>query len=186
MEKMIQDLKRQLLADKKKLGVVVGLLAVGLLLWGRLLLKEVPKTATAVPQPAAGASAAANGQDRADLPEDDDRYRVTVVMTMPTDLPRDVFALDKTAYRKAKSTSTRKYEPKPQADTPDKEFRVARAIEAARDLRLEGVIFGDDPSVIINGELLRQGQTIEGFTIHKIEERKVVLEMDGVHIRMSM
>lgn len=38
-----------LLADRKRLGLMCGVLTVGLLFWGRLLLKDVPKVATAEP-----------------------------------------------------------------------------------------------------------------------------------------
>ena len=47
MQEQLQRAWRQLTADKKKLGLMVGLMAVGLLLWGRLMLKQVPQVATA-------------------------------------------------------------------------------------------------------------------------------------------
>ena len=175
---------KQLTADKKKLSVMVGLLAVGLLLWGRLLLKDVPKTATAVPAPVAQAAPDTATSTTTSVAED--RYRVTVVMDIPSDLSRDVFAMNTTGYRKAKTEATQKYEPKDTPQTTDMAFRRAQVREAAMDLRLESVILGDQPAVVLNGQLLQEGQAIEGFVVRKIEDRKVVLEMDGVLIRLSM
>ncbi len=186
MEQMIENLKRQLMADKKKLGIMLVLVAVGLLMWGRLLLKEVPKTATATPVAAAAAAPTAAEAAQDALLLEEARYGVTVVMSIPRDLPRDLFALDTTDYVKVKSGAPTRFEPKPESDTPDREFRTARAVKAAGGLRLEGIILGDEASVIINGQLLQEGQRIEEFTVFKIEERRVVLEFDGIHIRMSM
>jgi len=182
------NIMRQLTADKKKLSVMLGLLAVGLLLWGRLLLKDVPKTATASPPVAASAPAsggASPARAGADQPEDT-RYAMTVVMDIPSELPRDVFAMNTAGYRRVKTVATQKYEPKAPPQTTDMAFRRAQVREAALDLRLEGVIVGEQPAVIINGQLFQQGQTVEGFVIEKIGDRNVVLEMDGVLIRLSM
>ena len=44
---------KALIADKKRLSMTLGLLAIGLLLWGRLLIKDLPKTAVADPTAAA-------------------------------------------------------------------------------------------------------------------------------------
>jgi len=186
MNDQVNKMIRQLTADKKKLGLMLGLLAVGLLLWGRLLLKEVPRTATATPK-VTTAAAASSPSPRADDPTSGaDGPAVTVVVDLASTLTRDVFALDTAGYPEAKNGEESSVPPKPQIDTPDKAYRVAKATEAARGLTLEGVILSDDPSVIINGQLLQEGQRIEGLTVYRIEDRKVVLEMDGVYIRLGM
>ena len=53
----LQQIKTQLLADKKKLGILTMLVLVGLLLWGRLLMTDVPRPAVAKPTKAATAKA---------------------------------------------------------------------------------------------------------------------------------
>ena len=58
MQDQLRQAWRQLTADKKKLGLMVGLMAVGLLLWGRLMLKQVPQVATADDGLAVAAAAA--------------------------------------------------------------------------------------------------------------------------------
>jgi len=187
MNDQVNKLIRQLTADKKKLGLMVGLLAVGLLLWGRLLLKEVPRTATATPKVTAAVSASSSASTEARDPTPEaDEPAVTVVVDLASTLTRDVFALDTAGYPEAKNGEESSVQAKPQIDTPDKAYRVAKATEAARGLTLEGVILSDDPSVIINGQLLQEGQQIEGLTVYRIENRKVVLEMDGVYIRLGM
>jgi hypothetical protein len=186
MNDPVNKLIRQLTADKKKLGVMLGLLAVGLLLWGRLLLKEVPRTATATPKATATAAASSSPAPASDPTPQFDEPAVTVVVDLASTLTRDVFALDTAGYPEAKNGEESSVPAKPEIDTPDKAYRVARATEVSRGLTLEGVILSDEPSVIINGQLLQEGQQIEGLTVYRIENRKVVLEMDGVYIRLGM
>lgn len=182
MSEMTHKVIGQLTADKKKLGLMVGLLAVGLLLWGRLLIKDVPRTATA--EPTAKVVAAEPVSARA--LEAESGPAVTVVVDLPGSLTRDMFALDTSVYPKAKNGEESSVPAKAPIETPDKAYRVAKATEAARGLTLEGVILGDDSRVIINGQLLQEGQQIEGLTVYRIENRKVVLEMDGVYVRLGM
>ena len=49
LEQQLLRWRAQLLAQKKKAALVFTMAALTLLLWGRLLLKEVPRTATARP-----------------------------------------------------------------------------------------------------------------------------------------
>ncbi len=177
---------RQLTADKKKLCLMLGLLAVGLLLWGRLLIKDVPRTATAKPAVQAAATGPASEPFTAQAMGADTGPAVTVVVDLPRSLTRDMFALDTSGYPQAKKGEDSSVPAKAPVETPDKAYRVAKATQAARGLTLEGVILSDDPSVIINGQLLQEGQQIDGLTVYRIENRKVVLEMDGVYIRLGM
>lgn len=52
MQTIWQHVQRNL-TSPRKLGLLLVVLALGLLLWGRLLLKEIPRTATARPEPTA-------------------------------------------------------------------------------------------------------------------------------------
>lgn len=185
MSRIVDQIVRELKADRKKLGLVIGLVAVGLLLWGRLLLKDVPRTATATPPIAA---ATAGGEAPAEVPAIDTRrqYAETVIVRIPPDLPRDMFAMDTSSYRKTEIDAPVPLEPKVQSPAVDKEFRRAKVREAASGLQLEGIVLGEQPAAIINGELFQAGQTVEGFLVTEIEDRKVVLEMDGIRVRMSM
>jgi len=186
MNPVVRRVLAEMTADKKKLGVMVGLLAIGLLLWGRLLLKDVPRTVVAEP-----ADAIVDQSLNQDTLEDwhnkpaDSATGLPVVAGLPTALTRDVFVLDATGYRALKSGDS-SGGPKGAADHTDREFKIAQAKDAAIALRLEGMMQGDEPSVVINGEILQQGQTINEFTVYRIEQNKVVLEMDGVLIRLSM
>lgn len=51
-----------LVADRRRLGLLCGLLTVGLLFWGRLLLKDVPKVATAEPATAVSSGSPETGR----------------------------------------------------------------------------------------------------------------------------
>lgn len=47
-------------------------------------------------------------------------------------------------------------------------------------LSLQGILYSKNGSeVVINGEIYKQGDLIEGHSIKKIEEYKVLLEKDG-------
>ena len=50
MNEQLQKLWVTLKADKKKLALMALLISFGLLLWGRLLLKQVPQSAIAEPR----------------------------------------------------------------------------------------------------------------------------------------
>jgi hypothetical protein len=171
--------KNQMLADKKKSGAMIALLAVGLLLWGRLLLKDVPKTATAVPK----ATATHDTHDTLDLVGD----RVPrVEVDWPTKLPRDLFALDASRYRRTATDDTRAVEDKsPQALT-DKDIKIEALRRRARDLTLQSVITGSEPRAMINGRFMQIGQSVNGFELLEIHERSVILRMQDVKLRLSM
>ena len=58
--------------------------------------------------------------------------------------------------------------------------------EAARSLKLQTTIVGAHPRAVINGQLVGPGDKIAGFTVRRILDRKVIVEMDGVQVRLEM
>jgi hypothetical protein len=88
-----------LTADKKKLSMMCLLLMVGLLLWGRLLLKHVPRSAIADPAvPALASAGSAPGAAGSPQPSAEDAVRPVVEVDLPKAPGRDLFALDGTRY----------------------------------------------------------------------------------------
>lgn len=177
MNPLIQKLVRQLTADKKKLSMMIALLAVAMLMWGRLLLQRVPRTATA--DPVAVQAAQANGPTTTE-------YRILPVVTIEPAprLTRDLFALDAERYVKvAEATAA------PAKSDPDRadEERAAEAVhEAARRLSLQSIVQGSRPRAMVNGQLLAVGQKIEGFVLVRIDQRHVLMRKDGVEVPLSM
>jgi hypothetical protein len=167
--------------DKKKLGLIIGLLAVGLLLWGRLMLKQVPRTATAKPSAAVTAADEAR-RELADLPS-----RRLVRIDLPETLSRDPFQVDPTVFPKVEKPVVIETQAKSAAQAADvKQDAAALVRQAATGLALQTTILGDAPRALINGQLLAPGDKIRGFELKKVMPREVILEMSGVELKLEM
>lgn len=191
MKRKLNRFWRQITADKKKFGVLVTTLAVGLLLWGRLILLErVPKIATADDPPQAQsqqASAAPSPSEAAQNPAP----RMAALPEVRTDLSDrlslDLFAFRHNHYRAIPPEETPRIDIQP-TDLPDDE-RVRRQVLEARlvDLRLQSVIQGGPrPLVVINGRLFRVGDSIDGFEIVTFTDRSATLTRDGLTFTLEM
>jgi CHASE2 domain-containing sensor protein len=164
--------------DRKQAGLMVALLAVGLLLWGRLLLKQVPQTASADDKPA--------WLEEVELePADPDRPRETVRLRRPGEPTRDPFRLDVQKYPRTLSEDSVLSEAKSEEQLTDEDLRMT-VVRAAEGLRLQSLTQGEVPAAFISGRLVRVGQTIEGFTLLACDERSAVLEKHGIRVRLGM
>ncbi len=169
---LIDVLKR----DKKQTGMVLGLAAVGMLLWGRLLLKQVPQTASADDKPAWPVEA------EADLKEGP---KPVVSLKKPLLLDRDPFKLDPNRYSRALSEEVLVSEAKFEAVLTDEAMRMA-VVESAAELELQSITQGEVPAAFINGRLVRIGGSINGFELLTCDERSAVLEKHGIRVRLGM
>lgn len=166
----------ELTADKKRLSILLGLVAVGLLLWGRLLLqREVPRTAIATPT---AAKVASTGKGRSATPDSAAQEHVASLPVVYADLAsrpdRDLFAWDTSRYERDPASvrkTSEKSDPIP-ADVTTVADLVARA--KAR-LTLQTTVLGDQPKAMINGQLLKVGQVVEGFELKEVMPRGVRL-----------
>jgi hypothetical protein len=184
MKKKLYRTWRQVTADKKKFGLLVTVLAVGLLLWGRLiLLEKVPRVATADPDTpaAAGQGAPPAGQPPVDLeplPE--------VHATLHDELALNLFAFrhDRYKLRPAEELDHSGVESGGGAD--DEQQRREALIALARQLRLQSVIQGATPRIVINGRVLRVGDSIDGFEIASFNDRSAKVTRDGLTFTLNM
>jgi hypothetical protein len=62
---------------------------------------------------------------------------------------------------------------------------AALAQEARQVLRFTGSILGEQPKAMVNGKLFGRGDVISGFRIMQIEKRQIVVERDGVTVRIT-
>jgi hypothetical protein len=182
----IKRLVRQATADKKKLTLMVALMAMMLLLWGRLLLKQAPRTAIADPsqtertQQTEQAKASQSAQPMQVV------YRQALEVDLPSVVRRDLFLFDKDRYpRVAFDTSDRDSE-KSDTQTPE----VSRQIEEIRrwveSLVLQGAVLGNPPRAMINNRVYRLGEKLNGFEIVQVEARQIVLRKDDIEIVLPM
>jgi len=164
--------------DKKQTGMVLGLAAVGMLLWGRLLLKQVPQSASADDKPAWLVEAEAEA-DSVQSPK-----RI-VSLVKPSLLERDPFRLDPNHYLRSLSEEDLVNGAKLEEGLTDEAKRMA-VVESAAELELQSITQGDVPAAFINGRLVRIGGSINGFVLLTCDERSAVLEKHGVRIRLGM
>jgi len=152
------------------------------LLWGRLLLKQMPRTAQAVPDHDALVLAAERAMTTEPIEFDD---REVVYVDLPSSLKRDLFALNARFYR-ARQVD----EPEPQSEEKFNNQRpddLSGAIDRAKaELVLQATLLGDEPKALINGQMLRVGQTIRGFKLTNVRQHEVTLEKNGIEIRLEL
>lgn len=180
MKDQINQLIKFLKKDKKQTGMVLGLAAVGLLLWGRLLLKQVPQTASAEDKPAWLVEAEADAEAGAN-----NDGRPVVSLNKPLKLERDPFRLDPNRYSRSLSEDHLLSGAKYEEVLTDEAKRMA-VVEAAAELELQSITQGEVPAAFINGRLIRIGGSINGFELLTCDERSAVLEKHGVKVRLGM
>ena len=188
MSASVRKLSKKLTADKKKLSLMIVLSAALLLLWGRLLLKQVPRTARADPE-----SVVATVADPGDAPVLP-RLRHTVYLDLPRVLERDIFGLDRTRYQGPIETVGSATPRKSPLNPPDDEMEAIRVW--AGGLELQAAVLGDEPTAMINERIYRVGDSIggsvvenvviDGFVLTSVKPRLAVLSRGEIRIQLEM
>jgi len=182
---LLENLIHQATADKKKLGIMLCALALGLLLWGRLLLQGVPRTATAD-------GPAKTAQDADSKPNPDgqslqnDKPIPVVQIDLPSSPGRDPFGINPSRYKRNPKATRDASAAKSTQVTPDEDPGTAAVRREAMELRLESVVTGTRPRAYINGRLLAPGDEYEGFKLIQVTDRHVLLTKYGLIIRLRM
>lgn len=192
MNRVLRQLKHDLLAERKKVIMGGALLSVALLLWGRLLLKDPPRTAVADPKP--DRVARADRPDRAAPPArraDDATARPVVEVGPLPSVGRDLFAFDHRHYPGAfPDRRDRQDLPKSDPGTVDQDVsrRASRraVLDQASSLTLQSTMLGARSRALIDGVLLETGQTIRGFELIEVRARQVTLVKQGVEVTLEM
>ena len=196
----LATLKAQMLADKKKAGVLGVLLLVMLVLWFRTLGGKVPAVVSAAPAVTPIAA-------EPELPE----VRLgsaSVRRWLEGDIPpvsRNLFVVDNDHYRDPGLLAA--------ADAPEpgeywrrlersmamraegkrrQEERRGRIRQAADSLRLQATWQRTardgtrDPVALISGRRVTVGQVVNGLRVARITPREVHLERDGVRLTLTI
>lgn len=182
MMSYMRQITERLMADKKKLCIMVSLLAVLLLLWGRLILKDVPRTALANP-------ALSQVTDRMSSNAfADSRVMLTrIEVELPTTLSRDLFTLDLNGYVSTETKPIVEVKVEKSGNKKADEKRKAEEVRvAATGLKLKTTIMAAQKLALINGKLVREGEKVDGFEVLKIEQRHVLLKMNGIEVTLEM
>ncbi len=165
MKTKLKQLWARMTADKKRFGAMAALLGVALLMWGRLLLKDVPRSVVADPKEKESSIA------QFVLPK-----RAVVYVDLPDQAARDPFAMDPAAFGQVEKPKTVIATPNSVPEKSEEEKRAA--VESAlKGLKLRSTILGAQPHALINDRILTLGgEPVPSFTITKITERSVTLE----------
>jgi hypothetical protein len=74
-----------------------------------------------------------------------------------------------------------------QADQQTQRQALVQAmVTSAGSLRLESIMLGATPTAMINGKMVREGNTVDGFRIRKIEARRIIVDNEGVELAITM
>ena len=174
---------QQLTKDKRKLGLVVLLLVVGLLLWGRLILtKDVPRTALADP-----ADVGAEAETAAETTPVAAVVRPVVHLALADRVERDLFQLNPQLFPPIEDQTDGAVDGLDEEANTSADSRIQRVrTEAAEVLSLQSTLQGAEPLALINGELMKVGDQVQGFTVTKIGSRRVTLRKDEVNVHLEM
>lgn len=66
------------------------------------------------------------------------------------------------------------------------EDRKLAAASAVKKLRLQSILHGKVKSCMVNNTLYTEGQNVEGFTVEKIEPRRVIVRRDVFRFELKM
>lgn len=184
------DIKRAMLADKRKFSVLLTLGLFGLLFWSRLLFRDVPRTGFA--KPGKGDVAAA-GRKPVETGPGSTLARQPLKVKLFEKLDRDLFETDFSQYSRLETIKNQDMEAAAksrlkQADDMEKEksSREARVRLQARRLQLQTTLLGDPPRAVINKTPVELGQSIDGFEVTRISARQVTLVKEGIVVELEM
>lgn len=165
MNDKLKKFWKQITADKKRFGAMAALLGVALLMWGRLLLKDVPRTAVAEPKEKEAQAAPFV------LPK-----RPVVYVDLPQESARNPFAMDPAAFGFVEKPKTVIATQNLAPEKSEEEKRAA--IESAlKGLKLRSTILGAQPHALIDDRILTLGgEPVPQFVITAITERSVTVQ----------
>ncbi|MCD4699578.1 MAG: hypothetical protein K8R91_03285 [Phycisphaerae bacterium] len=196
----ISRLKVEMRQDKKKTTVLVILLMVAGIVGGRLVVTRGPTDAAS----AIGSAGAAKrlisdtGEDtRAGLGRKSERQtrQVDFASTDRT-INRDLFRPDTKYFPSADQTARH-----PVASRPDQARQLAEAKQPehlrrmehvksirtqAESLCLTSTMLGRSPTALINGQVLRAGEVINGFHLKSIAPDYCIVAAEGVDVKLKM
>lgn len=170
MSQSLPKFVRRMMANRKQFGFMLALVVVALLMWGRVLLKDAPRTAVADPE--------ATPQAVQTLPPgatEPATKRTTVVVEISDQSSRNLFNLKSDEFAKVERPNVI---PSPNL-VPEKSDEARRAELSAKlkDLKLKSTIMGERPAALMNDRLFHEGsEPVPGFTITRITQHSVFLK----------
>jgi hypothetical protein len=106
-----------------------------------------------------------------------------IIIQIPDALPRDLF--DGTAAFPPEVASAPRPTTAPAVRPGTLDAHAAIAAEARNTIVLDATMLGSDPTALINGRQCRVGNVVKGFTVKRIAADHVVIEREGVMLKVS-
>ncbi|HRP62436.1 MAG TPA: hypothetical protein PK400_04005 [Phycisphaerales bacterium] len=196
----------QLTADRKRFGILCAALAVGLLLWGRVIIvTNVPRTAVAKPdqkvasttaKPSTTSAKAKSEPKTSDKPRRVLRVLPTIAIDLDKQPQRDPFMISSQHFPQTPASGDRgstRVDVIEDAETVEARL-IAGLQQMASKLKLEAIMGGvGGGMVLINARAYRLGQLIPvpghadvSFELVEVRDRSVVIENQGRRFVLSM
>lgn len=191
----------ELRADKKKAGLLIGLLAVGAYLAFRSLSGESlprPAAATAVNTVAPAAVSPDASALLAEVRKQENQRREEYLNSVDRTMSRDVFAMNVSSYPLAEPAGPLAAVVEVTAPQGPSQSEIAEAQRLARQARqeavrlqaatltLQGTMLTAVPTAIINNNIVKVGDEVGGFVVKRIGQGECVIELEDVQVSLRM
>lgn len=176
---IVRRLRAACRRDPAKASVCGGLAVVLVVMWGRVMFRAGPPAAVAARPATATPAAVAGGRPRSTSEKAVVRWLTGPKPAVTRDLfDSPVVTRDDSAGREGKSAAA--------AADVERQKAEAAVRQRAGDLRLASTVLGERPRAVVNGELVEVGDTVAGFTVVRIEARRIVVRDGAVEATVDM
>lgn len=197
MPQSLQRIWIRLTADRRRFGILVAMVLVGLLLWGRVIIVSSP------PRRAVAGSGERLTQKPAETPRggsasSENPPAPPREVALASEMTRDPFRINPQHFPRPTPPAKEARDDGKSGSSPaddearDEALRVGRIEAAARNLTLEAVMKGASLAVI-DGRTLRVGDSVSSpkhpgfdFTLIEVGDRSAVLECEGIRVELRL
>ena len=177
----------ELRRDRKKATMLILLLVVAGALGGRMVFKHVAEAEADTLKADGGQDAPQTGADGPVTPGPGPSGAGGPAWTSNASITRDIFKLNVGVFPVVDGGEMATLTKDPAPGGTDHQRAQMRRVQAeARALTLQSTIIGATPTAIINGRVIREGKTINGFRVVAVTARGCVIEKQGVKIALQM
>jgi hypothetical protein len=186
-DRLLFELRR----NKKKTGVMVALVVVGVLMAGKLLLggsspsKAQAKRTSAVAAPGRPSPVVAPGSVGPAPSDESPTHRAPVAVRDAASVrfERDLFLPDPKVFPETGKTVMEKAGVVPKTE---REQQIQKIREAGKKLTLTSTMLGRSPCAAISGQILGVGDWIGQFQVVEIDQWSCLLVREGVRVELEL
>lgn len=177
----------ELRKDTRKTTIAAGL-AVLVLVLGMKLAMSGPSVSQAADVTVGDAAMVDEASVRAVFESDpwDQSVKAEYIRSINRDITRDLFRPDLSAFPAEDDNGNAGGSVETFEGDDIEESRCRRVEGEAQSLRLESTAVSATSTAIINGKVLLEGETINGFRVEQIKPHACLIEKEGVRIRLRM